>query len=144
MDIKDMITKSDLGEPYNMLIDFKLDDIFKIEKALQGRQISFSKDIDLKNELSELINLMGIEKVKKLVDIFYRETIYFPKIKETCKDKIRKLIISDFNGHNYTELSRKYGYTERRIRDIVKSKYTNNENISNQLNIFDYFLNKKN
>lgn len=143
MDIRAIITKEDLGQPYSSLHEFDLNEIFEVEKALQGRQIKFSKYINLNYEFKELIESIGIEKVKKIATVFYGESIYFPKIKETCKEKIKNKIISEFNGHNYAELAQKYEYTERRIRDIVKPKYENCKNVNGQLNIFDYISYKK-
>lgn len=143
MDIRAIITKEDLGQPYNSLHEFDLNEIFEVEKALQGRQIKFSKYINLNYEFKELIESIGIEKVKKIATVFYGESIYFPKIKETCKEKIKKKIIDEFNGHNYAELSQKYEYSERYIRNVVKFKVSNSKILDNQLDIFDYLDNKK-
>lgn len=138
MDIKDTIEKTDLGEPYNALNEFTLSEIFSIEKILQGRQIKFRKNnLNIHIEFAELINLIGLEKVKRLIHIFSGENIYFPEIKKACKKKIKALILSDFNGYNILELSRKYGYTERHMRRIVNSKGNDKNLIENQLSIFD-------
>jgi len=144
MSIEDIISKNDLGQPYSCLVDFDLNDIFEVERLLQGRQIKFSKNLNLNYEFKELIDSIGIKKVQKIVNIFYGEIVYFPKIKETCKDKIKNKIIKEFNGHNYTQLAKKYGYTERRIRDIVKSINRDNKISDKQISIFDYISYKKN
>ncbi len=138
MSIEDIISKNDLGKPYNYLMDFNLADIFEIEKVLQGRQMNFNKCLDINNEFKELIDTIGNEKVQKIVDIFYGKIIYFPKIKETCKQKIKNRIVEEFNGYNYTQLAKKYGYTERYIRKIIKYNFKDDKVLNEQLNIFDY------
>lgn len=119
MDIRDIIEKSDLGEPYCYLIEFDLDDIFKVERALQGLQVSFRKNFDEYNGFDIVADLIGTNKAIKLGGIFHG-FVYFPKIKSACREAIRRKIVIEFNGYNYKELSIKYGYSVRHIYNIVK------------------------
>ncbi len=119
MDIRDVIEKSDLGEPYSYLIEFDLDDIFKVEQALQGLQVSFRKNFDEYDGFDAVADLIGNDKAIKLGVVFHG-FVYFPKMKSACREAIRRKIVIEFNGYNYEELAIKYGYSVRHIYNIVR------------------------
>lgn len=139
MKITEIISKSDLGEPYDRLSDFlDLDDIVKVEQAYSGRQLKFKRDRDDKDgELSKLKTLLGTEKAEKFVMMLGGMWIYFPKLRRSAFDKIKTSIKQEFRGHNYYQLAVKYGYTERHIRRIVADEGKSNKIHENQMSIFD-------
>ena len=140
MKITDYISKSDLGEPYDRLSDFlDFSDIIKLEQEYGGRQIKFRKNCaDVKSEYPELVILLGVDKARRIINILSGIPTYFPALKSSCRDKIKTLIINEFNGYNYFLLARKYGYSERHIRNIiVKSGKRRHVVDENQLTIFD-------
>jgi len=123
MKITDMITKQDLGEPYNRLLDFlELEDIVRLEQIYGGQQMQFNrKCTDIKKEYPELYTF-GEKKARKLIRTLGDMRVYFPSLKKSAQDKIKNLIIREFNGYNYNQLARKYGYTERNIRYILQGR----------------------
>ena len=130
------IDKEDLREPYSSLIDvLEIDEILKVEELWQGRQILFSKATKNTETYRELSDIFGTDKAEKIINTYMGEFIYFPRLKSLS---VREQILRDFTGYNYTELARRYGYSERYIYDIVKSKAKSIKNIcENQISLFD-------
>ena len=121
MKITDIITKQDLGEPYDRLSEFlELSDIIRLEQEYGGRRVQFRRDCeDVKAEYPELSALLGTQKAALVINALGDMRVYFHSLRKNVLDKIRNLIIREFNGYNYDELSKKFGYTERHIRRIV-------------------------
>jgi len=121
--ITDIITKQDLGEPYDRLSDFlELDDIVRLEQEYGGRQIMFRRHCaDIKADYPELYITLGLEKAGEVMRALGDMRVYFPALRRSASDKIRDLIVTEFNGYNYYQLARKYGYTERNIRHILSA-----------------------
>jgi len=125
MNLSDMITRKDLGEPYSRLIDFlSLEEIIKIEQLYNGEQIAFAIDSkNINNDYPKLSMLIGEEKTRKfLKTLGGMGRVYFPTLKKSAREKIKNLIFREFNGYNYFELAKRFGYTERHIRHILKDK----------------------
>lgn len=68
----------------------------------------------------ELVDLIGAENTRKLVDTFSGSHIYIPSV-ETVERKYRDMnIYEDFlSGMSYSELRHKYKLSEKTIRAIV-------------------------
>lgn len=128
--------KEDLREPYNSLTSvLELDEIFKLAEMWQGRQILFSSQIERTDTYADLVTAFGSKKADGIVNAFKAELIYFPKLRQAA---VRDKILRDFTGYNYTELSRRYGYSERYIREIVKYRTKSIRNVSEgQISLFD-------
>lgn len=140
MKITEIIRKEDLGEPYGRLsFILNLDEIIKLEQEYGGRQVRFEITCeDAKTEYPELVALLGAVKAFQVIKGLGGERTYFPELKRSCVDKIKSLIISEYNGYNYLQLARKYGYTERHIRRIVAEKGRQRKKVDeNQLSLFD-------
>lgn len=132
----EFIDKEDLREPYSSLIDvLEPEEILNLEELWRGRQILFSSGIKNSDTYAELVRIIGADKADKVIHIFMGELIYFPKLKSLS---VREKILQDFTGYNYTELSRKYGYSERYIREIVKYRAKSMKTVSEgQISLFD-------
>ena len=143
MKITDIITKHDLDEPYGRLSRFlDLDEIIKLEQLYGGRQIRFRRDHSgIEEEYPELVTVLGIEKAKQVAKGFSGELVYFPALRKSASDKIKTMILSEYNGYNHKQLARKFGYCERHIRNIL-SAYRKNEALAdyNQLSLYDIEL----
>lgn len=128
--------KEDLREPYNSLTSvLELGEIFKLAEMWQGRQILFSSQITKTDTYTDLVTAFGNEKAYGIVNVYRGELIYFPKLKSAA---VRDKILQEFTGYNYTELSRKYGYSERYIREIVKYRAKSIKTVSDgQMSLFD-------
>jgi hypothetical protein len=137
--ITDIITKQDLGEPYDRLSDFlELEEIVRIEQSYNGQQIKFNRNSDnLVSEYPELVSAVGKEKALKVINTLGNMRVYFPTLKKSASDKIKKLIVAEFNGYNYRQLSRKYGYTERYIRQILSGRPKKKPVLETQLSLDD-------
>jgi len=121
MVISDILTKEDLGEPYDRLSDFlDLGDILKLEQTYGGRQLKLKRDCaDITKDYPELANMLGLEKARKVILALGGMWMYFPTIRRSGIGKIRAAIVADFNGGNHATLAKKYGYTERHVRRIL-------------------------
>lgn len=71
----------------------------------------------------ELVDLIGAEHIRKLIDIFGGSHIYIP-LAETVERKYRDMNIYDdfLSGMSYSKLRNRYGLSEQTIRNIVNSK----------------------
>ncbi len=94
---------------------------------------------DLDEPYYSLAKNMGIEIAIKIAKIFQGSQIYFPKLEKACSPKRKELIKKEFNGYNFAELAKKYGYTERWIREICTDMVSKERNkpIDNQLSLFN-------
>lgn len=140
MELKNLITKKDLQEPYGTLTEYlTIEDIFKLEAELKGRQILFRKGkVDVETEYPRLVLVLGKEKALRVINLYSGSLIYFPEIRASCREKIKSLILEQFTGYNYTELARRYGYSERYIRKLVENKARYIKNVyDNQISLLD-------
>lgn len=135
---EEVIDRADLGEPYASLNFLDMDEICRIENYFKGRQIAFKKCInDMEKAYPEICLILGEKKARKIAKTFSGETVYFPEMKRACSEKVRQLILEQFDGNNYGELARKYGYSERHIRRIVKKGVAQKHIYENQISLFD-------
>ena len=67
----------------------------------------------------KFVDLIGIENTKLVFEEFKGQQISFP-LELYTKQYIYEQIYSEFDGENYKQLARKYGYSERTIRRILK------------------------
>lgn len=80
---------------------------------------------DLRNpEHAELAHLLGMEVFRRLVIRYEGCDLYIPKIESLTLPIRDELILKEFNGNNSMQLARKWGVSERRIRELTKSVRT--------------------
>ena len=86
---------------------------------------------DLKNENDSLNNVykeiadeLGLDAAKTIYRMFRGQQISFP-LRFMSPEKIREKVIEEINGTNVRELARKYDYSEKTIRRIIREKNTN-------------------
>jgi Mor family transcriptional regulator len=70
----------------------------------------------------EIEAILGRDAAWKLAQHLGGQQVYFPYWDKDHKQRDRAIVRDRASGMNYWELSRKYGLTERRIRDILESK----------------------
>lgn len=82
---------------------------------------------DLKKEAScynsiykELAEIVGVDATLKIYLIFKGQQITFP-VRLYSPDSIKEIVIREFDGGNLKELARKYGYSEKTIRRMIRS-----------------------
>lgn len=75
---------------------------------------------DIKNDdQRNIAKLIGIDAYMLLVYEYGGTSLYIQKKDTLLKDKRDAKIKEEFNGGNYVYLARKYGLTERYVRDII-------------------------
>lgn len=75
---------------------------------------------ELPEPFKVLADLIGIDNTLILAGKLGGSNIYIPKINTLYRGVRDKKICDEFNGKNYAALAKKYGVTERRVRNIVK------------------------
>ena len=70
----------------------------------------------------EIEALFGRDAARRMAEHFGGQQVYFPYWDKDHKKRDRAIVRDRRSGMSYWELSRKYGLTERRIRDILESK----------------------
>jgi isopropylmalate/homocitrate/citramalate synthase len=88
----------------------------RTKKRWQG-DISAS---ELPEPFKVLADLIGIDNTLILAGKLGGSNIYIPKINTLYRGVRDKKICDEFNGKNYASLAKKYGVTERRVRNIIK------------------------
>jgi Mor family transcriptional regulator len=71
-----------------------------------------------------LAEVIGLENTLKASTVLGGLLYYFKKIDKLLLEKRDILIKREFDGINYKDLARKYGLSERQIREIVRNKST--------------------
>jgi len=79
---------------------------------------------DLPESYREVARLIGVENAVRLSEHLGGLVFYFPQLDGMLRKKRDARIKKEFNGANHKDLARKYGLTERWIREIVDNKPT--------------------
>ena len=74
---------------------------------------------DLPAESRALAQVIGLENLLALARQLGGQRIYIPILDSLLRQLKYRAVRREFNGHNYLQLSLKYGYTKRWIREIV-------------------------
>lgn len=72
----------------------------------------------------EIALIIGEEQTIKLYNNFRGQQITFPQRLYTTT-YVTKYVNENYNGKNVRELARKFGYSERRIREFLKGQKIN-------------------
>lgn len=75
---------------------------------------------DLADIYMEIAEEIGIENTLLVYDLLKGRQISFPQ-RIYRKEYVENYIKEHYNGRNIRELSRKFGYTERRIKQIINA-----------------------
>lgn len=73
---------------------------------------------DLADVYMEIADKLGVDTAVAIHDLFKGQQILFPQ-KLYRKEYIYAYIKQNYNGKNVRELSKKFGYSDRRIRQII-------------------------
>jgi Mor family transcriptional regulator len=135
------IGKNLLEDMANLILRTKKD-MNNVEQGIKRQGALFKETLDTLNEIratlfdmrqgelfddegtetfEQLREIIGDEQASKVAKTFAGTMLYIPKniIAKNLHKKIRKEFI---DGATYKELGRKYGYTERYIRNLVDRK----------------------
>lgn len=74
---------------------------------------------ELPDPYQTLVRLVGLDATMAIAQELGGCSVYFPKLDRLCARLRDERIRAEFDGKNHQALARKYGLTDRRIRDIV-------------------------
>lgn len=77
---------------------------------------------DLDGDMQDVADIVGIEKAKKLMEMFSGDTLYFPKIESVIRAIRDSRIYQDFDGYNLRDLSRTHNLSTRQLRVIIQEQ----------------------
>ena len=82
----------------------------------------FSKELTLEmlpeGLYKDIAGAIGTENFYKLSEVVGGATVYIPKPESVVRPVRDSRIKSEFNGYNHPELAKKYGVTERWVRQL--------------------------
>lgn len=78
------------------------------------------KTEELKEQHREMAQLIGVENLIRLSEIYGGTSIYIPKVDDLLKNSRYAAIMREFDGTNIRYLARKYGVSERTVYRLVK------------------------
>ena len=81
----------------------------------------------------EIAKAIGVENFYKLTKVVGGATIYLPKPDSVLRPVRDARIKTEFNGYNHPELAKKYGVTERWVRQLC-----GDGKIEGQMDIFEF------
>ena len=77
---------------------------------------------DLQEQHRQYAEIIGIENLLRLADVYGGTSIYIPQRRELVKNRIYNMIYKEFDGSNIEQLTRKYGVSKSTIYKIVQDK----------------------
>ena len=73
---------------------------------------------DLADVYMEIADKIGVEAAVAIHEMFKGQQIMFPQ-KLYSKEYVYSYIKENYNGRNIRELAKKFGYSDRRVRQII-------------------------
>lgn len=77
------------------------------------------EELPLNDVYREIADELGAEAAKTVYRLFRGQQISFPQ-RLYHPDRIREIIRREYNGSNVRELAKKYDYSEKTVRRILK------------------------
>lgn len=81
---------------------------------------------DLAGVYKEVAEAVGIDNAYKLYNQFKGLQLMFP-LKFYSSEYVAQQIVSEYDGRNVRDLARKYGYSESRVRQILRDEKKNRQ-----------------
>lgn len=79
-----------------------------------------SMRVDLLQEsYAQLYELLGEDLTEQVYEMYRGRQISFP-MRLYNRDKVAKQIVEEYDGHNLAQLTKKYDYSQRWIRQIIQ------------------------
>lgn len=92
---------------------------------------------DLQEQHRQYAEIIGIENLLKLADVYGGTSIYIPQRRELIKNRIYNMIYKEFDGGNIDQLTRKYGVSKSTIYKIVQGKIGRGGQLPGQMSFAD-------
>lgn len=71
--------------------------------------------------LRDIAEEIGIDNLLKLSVMLGGSSFYFPRIESILRPLRDRKILEEYNGYNTAELARKYGVSQRWVKEIIKT-----------------------
>lgn len=84
-------------------------------------EITVEKKEGLFEIYNQLIDMVGIENTEKIYENLKGQQITFP-MRLYRTDYITKIVNEKYDGRNLKKLAKEFGYTERYLRGLLKTK----------------------
>ena len=86
-----------------------------------------------------MAQLIGVENLIRLSEIYGGTSIYIPKVDDLLKNSRYAAIMREFDGTNIRYLARKYGVSERTVYRLVSELLQTEKpkRMEGQISIFD-------
>ncbi|KRN28226.1 hypothetical protein IV38_GL001680 [Lactobacillus selangorensis] len=78
------------------------------------------KDL-LQESYAQIYDLLGEEAMQKVFELYRGRQISFP-MRLYDRNKVMHRILKEYNGHNISELTHKYNYSQRWIRQVINKE----------------------
>ncbi|NLR31013.1 Mor transcription activator family protein [Levilactobacillus tujiorum] len=73
----------------------------------------------LQESYAQLYALVGEELMLKIFDLYRGQQVSFP-MRLYNRDKVAQQIVAEYDGHNMAQLTRKYDYSQRWVRQMIQ------------------------
>ncbi len=82
--------------------------------------IPYIRYSDIPEAYQPIVSMIGIEAFFRLCQLCGGAVVYLPITDSIIRTTRNRIIMQEYNGYNARLLSRKYGMTEKHIKNIVK------------------------
>lgn len=73
----------------------------------------------LQETYSQLYELLGEELTLKIYELYRGQQVSFP-MRLYNRDKVAQQVLAEYDGHNISQLTKKYDYSQRWVRQIIR------------------------
>ncbi|WP_125581932.1 Mor transcription activator family protein [Levilactobacillus cerevisiae] len=73
----------------------------------------------LQDTYAQLVELVGEDLTEKIFQLYRGQQVSFP-MRLYARDKVAEQIRIEYNGHNIADLTRKYDYSQRWVRQMIQ------------------------
>jgi len=67
-----------------------------------------------------LMGMEGVDAIYTLCENIGGATVYIPSVRKIFAACLEKEAMREFDGYNYEKLARKYGFSERHLRRLLR------------------------
>lgn len=93
---------------------------------------------DLPEPYNKMADWLSMDQVLRLAVEFGGTNTYLPKLDMIYRAARDRIIKSEFNGYNVTQLAKKYDLTENRVRGILREGSVQLGINPDQMNLLDF------
>ena len=84
------------------------------------RQAAMRHPTSIPPPYDEIMGLEGFDAIYTLCETLGGSTVYIPSARKMFMECLTKEAMAEFTGYNYAGLAKKYGFSERHLRRLLK------------------------